>query len=151
LVPFDVVDTWEKFDNRLKHSNRDILNRFILAYMCVTGWTNPKLARPKPLIACWKPLRQMSEPDVSSLMDKVAKETGQARIERLVEKVAHCVNSGLVKQYQIAVAFAAGMEMSLPQTSHLLEKLIDLGPDRVAERTSRIRRTLRESNEIKRS
>jgi hypothetical protein len=151
LVPPSVIHTWEDFDDQMKHSNRDILNRFILAYMCVTGWANPKLIRPKPLIACWEPLMQMSESDVSCLMEKVIRETGRLRIEKLAEKVAHCVNSGLVKPYQIAVAFAAGMEMSLSQTRDLINELMDLVPDRVADRTSRIRRTLRESGETEKS
>jgi hypothetical protein len=151
LVPPSVIDRWEYFDNQMKHSNRDILNRFILAYMCVTGWADFKQTRPKHLIACWEPLRQMSESDVSSLMEKVVRETGQLRIERLAEKVAHCVNSGLVKPYQIAVAFAVGMEMSLSQTRDLINELMDLGSDLVAGRISRIRKTLRESGENEKS
>jgi len=148
LVPPGVVDIWEDQDYRLAHTNRgDLINRVILAHICIEGSSAPTPPSAKDLKASWNLLGQMLQTDVASLMEETIKEARRLRLEGVVRKAALCFNSGLAKNYQIAVVFAAAIGQSQQEIDKLIKKVTSLSETAIYTRISRIYRALRESRE----
>jgi hypothetical protein len=148
LVPPDVIDTWEDQDCRLTHTKQgDLINRIIVAHICVEGWSASKPPSAKDLRASWSLLEQMPQKDIASLIEKSIKEARRLRLEGVVRKTAHCLNSGLARNYQIAVVFAAAIGQSPNQINKLIKELTNLSDNAIFTRISRIYRALWESRE----
>jgi cation transport regulator ChaC len=89
----------------------------------------------------------MPQKDIASLIEKSIKEGRRLQLEGVVRKVAHCINSGLAKNYQVAVVFATASGQSPQEIDDLIEKLTSLSKTAIFTRISRIYRALWESRE----
>jgi hypothetical protein len=148
LVPPDVVDTWEDQDYRLVHTNQgDLINRIILAHVCIDGWSTSKPPSAKDLKLSWSLLRQMPHTDIASLMENAIKEAQRLQLEGVVRKVAHCVNSRLANKHQVAVVFAAAIGQSQQEINDLIEKLTGLSKPAIYSRISRMYEALWQARE----
>lgn len=144
IIPAAIAEYWEMADNRLLNTKQgNLINRIILAQLCVEGRTTNSKLSAKTFIPSWRKLSDISDEDIANLHEKATTEAKHFAESDTVLLAAKLINSCFVAPDQVAMAFAAATGMDTSQIRALLNELSSTTDNAIHTRISRIRTALR--------
>jgi len=144
LIPSPVVEAWEEWDYRLCQTDQgNLINRTILGYLCVDGWSTEKSISAEALLAHWRRLEATATPTVYRLYASALRrwhcrgDVSPARV------VAEMINAGVLEFCFLAVPFLAATGLEAERCREITVQMAGLSRNAVYARLSRLRRALR--------
>lgn len=133
------VELWHDLDRQLYTSKPgDLINRVILAQMCLEAPYTGKKGPVDELLAGWRRLAETPEKDLRALHEEVTARVRQEPQQSPVRLTAEMIESGAAEAAQVALILAAATGLTFDETREQLNHLRGLSANAVSVRRSRM-------------